>query len=152
MKHKFKQTRSLSFQDWKIFIEAWLTLSWVDFTVSHLPYRHWKSWCNSPQEDTDNKHADSDYDINRLVWLINAAANNHPRKPTCLRRSITLKKMLERRDINTTLCIGVNKDGSELKAHAWIECNGHVINSDASDITSHYTSLPALNTNLLRKL
>ena len=32
--------------------------------------------------------------------------------------------MLGRRGYPTYLCIGVTKEGDELRAHAWIECNG----------------------------
>ena len=151
MKHKLKQASSLSLQDWGIFIEAWLTLSWVDFAVSHLPYHRWKSWLSSPPENSATNSSDTDRDLSHLVWLLDAAANNHPTKPTCLRRSLTLKKMLERRNTITTLRIGVNKDSQEVKAHAWIEYNGHAVN-DASDIIAHYSPLPTLNADLLQKL
>ena len=151
MKHKLKQACSLSIQDWGIFTEAWLTLTWIDFTISYLPFQHWKGWLSSlPENRGEKPPIKTSSDISHLVWLLNAAANNHPGKPTCLRRSLGLKKMLERRNTPVTLRIGINKDGADLKAHAWVEHNGMVIN-DVHDITSHYSPLPAPDADLLRK-
>jgi hypothetical protein len=32
--------------------------------------------------------------------------------------------MLERRGYPAFLCVGVAKEGDELRAHAWVECSG----------------------------
>jgi len=131
--------------------EAWLTLSWIDFTVSFLPYSRWKSWLLiQPDVKTDQAAATS-LSFKQLVWSVNAAASHHPRKPTCLRRSLTLKHMLQRRHIPTDLRIGIRKNSSQIDAHAWIEHAGIVIN-DSPDIATSYSQFPVLKEELLRHL
>ena len=127
--------------------EAWLTLAWVDFVVSFLPYRWWKSWLLN-QSNTEMQQIAL---FERLIWSVNAAANHHLRKPTCLRRSLTLKHMLERRRIPSDLRIGIHKHGTQIRAHAWIEHEGSVIN-DSSDIATIYSQFPTLKEKLVRQL
>ena len=141
MKHKLQRARSLSPGDWGILAEAWLT----------LPYRWWKSWLGTPRDIASDTAPGSSHDINRLVRLLDAAANHHPRKPTCLRRSLGLKKILERRGIITTLCIGVSRDGPETNAHAWLEYRGQAIN-DQVGVIAPYSRFPAITEELLRNI
>ncbi len=127
--------------------EAWLTLTWVDFVVSFLPYRWWKSWLvNQPEADTNQTAP-----FEQLVWSVNAAANHHLRKPTCLRRSLSLKQMLQRRRISADLHIGIRKSGAQISAHAWIELAGIIVN-DSPDITAHYSQFPGMTKELFQRL
>ncbi|MCF6354608.1 MAG: lasso peptide biosynthesis B2 protein [Candidatus Polarisedimenticolaceae bacterium] len=125
--------------------EAWLTLTWVDFVVSFLPYRWWKSWLLTQPEAKTNQTASFEH----LVWSVNAAANHHLRKPTCLRRSLTLKHMLQRQNISAILRIGIKRNGVEVDAHAWIEYNDFVLN-DSTDIVASYSQFPILSTESLQ--
>ena len=126
-------------------IEAWLTLTWVDFVISFLPYRWWKSWLiNQPEAKTNQT-----IPFERLVWSVNAAANHHLRKPTCLRRSLTLKRMLQRRNISATLHIGIKRNGVGVDAHAWVEYNGFVLN-DSTDVVANYSQFPILTAESLQ--
>ena len=47
-----------------------------------------------------------------------------PIDATCLRESLVLYGLLRRRGAMPRLCVGVQKDGHNLAAHAWIECAG----------------------------
>ena len=130
-----------------ILTEAWLTLSWIDFVISFLPYRWWKSWLlNQPEAETNQITP-----LGHLVWSVNAAANHHPAKPTCLRRSLTLKHMLKRRKTPVSLRIGIRKTGTQVDAHAWIEHAGSVVN-DSPNITTQYSQFPTLKEQLVRQL
>ncbi len=60
----------------------------------------------------------------------------------CLRRSLALQRMLNRRGIPTTLRFGVRQEATELKAHAWLECDGRPI-CEMEDIEIHYPPLLA---------
>jgi len=131
--------------------EAWFTLTWIDFAVSFLPYHWWKSWLLIQPNIKTNQIPTTSQPFEKFVWAVTAAANHHPRKPTCLRRSLTLKRMLQRRYIPTGLRIGIRKNSSQLDAHAWIEHMGIVIN-DSQDIAAIYSQFPLLEEDLLRHL
>ncbi|HLG54669.1 MAG TPA: lasso peptide biosynthesis B2 protein [Vicinamibacterales bacterium] len=47
-----------------------------------------------------------------------------PVPSTCLRESLVLCALLNRRGARARLCLGVDKNGAALAAHAWVECDG----------------------------
>ncbi len=61
------------------------------------------------------------YSLDRFA---SAAYRLLPIEGTCLRESLVLYGLLKRRGAMPRLCVGVKKDGVELAAHAWIECDG----------------------------
>jgi hypothetical protein len=73
-------------------------------------------------------------ELRSLARLVNAAANRSPVRAACLVRSLTLWWLLRRRGIESDLRIGVNKEGGELAAHAWVEVEGAVINDSPESV------------------
>jgi hypothetical protein len=72
-------------------------------------------------------------------WL-EVAARHHLVPAHCLHRSLALHYWLRREGLPSSLQIGVRKQGSELRAHAWVELDGHVVN-DAPSFTSAFKPL-----------
>jgi hypothetical protein len=60
----------------------------------------------------------------RLLRFVAVAYEVLPFPATCLRQSLVLYGLLERRGVSSRFCLGVAKRGAALDAHAWIECNG----------------------------
>jgi len=75
----------------------------------------------------------------RLVTLTNLAARAIRREGPCLLRSLILFWLLKARGEEAELLIGVNKEGEDLQAHAWIETRGTTIGDGAAIITSFTT-------------
>jgi hypothetical protein len=48
---------------------------------------------------------------------------------TCLRQALLLHWLLRRRGLQPELRIGVRKQGEALDAHAWMELDGHPLQS-----------------------
>lgn len=59
--------------------------------------------------------------VQRMVRLVDGAANHHVKRMTCLERTLTLQHLLARRGCHTTLHFGVQKSDAEIEAHAWLE-------------------------------
>ncbi len=74
-----------------------------------------------------------------LARMIAAAAREAPLPGKCLERSLALWWLLGRRGISTELRIGVRLDAGELRAHAWVELEGQVIN-DADSLYAGYAA------------
>ena len=69
--------------------------------------------------------------VRRTRWTKTAAS--HPFLwAKCLQRSVALCLWLERLGFCGELKIGVRKDGDILRAHAWVELSGRVLNDDLS--------------------
>jgi len=60
----------------------------------------------------------------RLLRYVAIAYDLLPFPATCLRQSVVLYALLERRGVPSRVCFGVAKSGPALAAHAWVECDG----------------------------
>lgn len=69
--------------------------------------------------------------------MVRAAAHHGPGTPTCLAESLALWWLLGREGCAAELRIGIRKPGGKFEAHAWVECNGRVLN-DADETHRHY--------------
>ena len=67
-------------------------------------------------------------EVLRARRLLGVAARNGMYAGNCLSRSATFWWMLRRRGVPSELRIGVRKRNGELDAHAWVECDGIVLN------------------------
>jgi len=75
-----------------------------------------------------------------ITLLVNGLAARIPIATTCLTRSLVLWRLLRAEGIDGQLYIGVRTTqtvADPLLAHAWVECNGHVLN-DSPDVHTLY--------------
>jgi hypothetical protein len=138
--HKLRQLRRLPVAEARILAEAWVTLA---LTHAQLAWAPTASVLPKPgHEEPPRSSEDEDLTGHRrLAWLVDAAARNHVVAMTCLRRSLTLQKMLKRRGVQAQVVIGVRKDADKpLDAHAWVELQGAVLN-DRPDIAERFPRL-----------
>jgi hypothetical protein len=81
--------------------------------------------------DADDRSLD---EARRLAWVVDGTARRGPWKANCLQRSLVLWWFLLRRDVSSEIRIGVRRrpgapSGSrQLDFHAWVECQGLVVN------------------------
>jgi hypothetical protein len=71
--------------------------------------------------------------------LVQRAAPHRPLRSTCLTRSLTLWWLLRRQGIASDLRLGVSRAGDQLRAHAWVEYRGSVLN-DAEDVRKRFAA------------
>lgn len=75
-----------------------------------------------------NKESKEDVDLseykicNKVRWIVTTISKYTPWESLCLVQALTVQKMLKKRNISTTIYLGVNKLNNEMKAHAWIRC------------------------------
>lgn len=66
-------------------------------------------------------------EIARCLQAVERARVYHLYPMTCLRRSLTLQKLLAGQGVKADLRIGVNKNDGVFAAHAWIEAGGEIV-------------------------
>lgn len=76
-------------------------------------------------------------DVSRAV---DAALAILPISATCLRRSVTLTRELDRLGLASTIHVGVRRSNGEIEAHAWVQSASVVINDDP-EVTGTYGEL-----------
>lgn len=66
-----------------------------------------------------------------VTWVVTLIASKTPWESKCLVQALTAQKMLKKKGISTTIYLGVRKEGSEMKAHAWLRCGEYYVTGGA---------------------
>ena len=130
-----KKFLSLTFGEKLIFIEAVAMFPIIRVALRLFGLRHSQRFL-SPA--ANGRNADrTEAEVERLSYLVGAAANNRLLRANCLERSLLLWRALRRRGCAADIRIGVSNEANQFKAHAWVEINGAVLN-DRLDVATEY--------------
>lgn len=80
----------------------------------------------------------------RTIWAIGAVGRRLMPERPCLTQALVGRLLLAREGVDATLHIGVTKEESALKAHAWLE-QGDVVILGGDRSREEYRAFPALN-------
>jgi hypothetical protein len=143
---KWRRFRKRAPEDRKLILRAAVILPLTEIGLRLFGFRRWKELIEKvvlpahlPQslpEDLQRERAA------RAVRAVRSAELHGPANPNCLVRSITLWWLLRRDGIDGELHIGARKESGQLKAHAWVELGGQVLNDNA-EIHNHYARFDA---------
>lgn len=70
-------------------------------------------------------------EVDRIWRVVDIARRNHFCRVQCLHRSLVVYWLLKSAGVGVSLCIGVQKEGGVLKAHAWVEHRGQMVGEPA---------------------
>lgn len=73
-----------------------------------------------------------------VATAVDAGFGLLPLAPTCLRRSLTLMRELNRQDLAATVHFGVRNSGSKVEAHAWVQVEEVVVNDDPAMTNTYF--------------
>ena len=110
-------------KDKLLFLEAFLLTGIMRFKILRKPFNKLKE-----EMGTYNKESKEDAELveykvcKKIRWIVTTISNHTPWESLCLVQALTVQNMLKRRNISTTIYLGVNKIDNEMKAHAWIRC------------------------------
>jgi hypothetical protein len=92
--------------------------------VRFLPVSQLFSWVDRPVSRVSRFAAD---EADWVAWAVAKAGAHRRIDAVCLPRALAAHAMLRRRGIPSRLCLGVARDGGDLRAHAWIEVGDRTI-------------------------
>jgi Transglutaminase-like superfamily len=69
--------------------------------------------------------------VEKRARMVDRVYRHWPRKGSCLRRAVVLGYRIRR--ASPTLLFGVAREGSDIRAHAWIEIDGKAVGDDFGD-------------------
>lgn len=134
---------NLTKYNYPLLLESLCTLKKWHKTINTQPYTQWKKHLDS----THNKHPKpiSQQELTKLTAHINAIVRNYPTEFNCMRRSLALKSMIEKRQGQCKLHIGVKFESTKqstttmptVAAHAWISVNNTLINDTPQKIAEY---------------
>ena len=128
MRQWLARARRMTVADYVTAIEVLRLAVWVEAAIRVMPFsRVLERVRRNASGPHDAPGAQAEY--LRLVRFVAVAYDVLPFPATCLRQSLVLYGMLERRGVPSRLCLGVARTGSAFDAHAWIECDGVTLDS-----------------------
>lgn len=135
MLHKWQKFQQLSWAETFLLAQALLLLPINVLGLRVLGFRRWQSVL---EHRLTNQRTDADVTTAQgIARVVNIAAAQMFRA-VCLPRSMTLWWMLGRRGIASELRIGVRKEADIFTAHAWLECQGIILN-DSAEVRTDFT-------------
>lgn len=123
-----RRLAGLSAADRRLVLRAYLWLGAVDLALRVFGFQRVVASAPAPAGRTE---AVSPQAVRRARWYarrIDSAARRHVLRARCLHRSLVLHHWLRREGLPSELRIGVLKENEALKAHAWVELDGQVVN------------------------
>lgn len=123
---------------------AWLALAAVDVRLRTGSFQRLTRHIERRRAFHDMSIAEIE-EAKRMARWLELASRHHVVGAHCLHRSLALHAALRRMGLESVLRIGVRKDGTLLRAHAWIELDGQVIN-DAEASTRDFIRLAQTGT------
>ena len=101
---------------------AWLGLA--RFVVLTLPLRRITPYLGSHLlESKTIESPEKLKDARRISWAVRTMSRYTPWNSNCLAQAIAAKRMLQRRQIASTLYVGFSKqEANDFEGHAWLRC------------------------------
>jgi hypothetical protein len=123
-----KKFYNTPFHEKCLFLEALVLLVRVRITIALIPMpRLWKKigqlQHETPFEDVPHQHHFI-FQVSRAIVRCRKVLRFNDR---CYPEAITAKLMLRKRNIGSTLYVGVRKDPDKVLAHAWLRCGSIIV-------------------------
>ena len=121
------RVRRMRASDYLTATEVLALAVWVEIAIRVMPFSRVLERMTRASSPVADEAAVADAAANeyrRLLRFVTVAYDVLPLPATCLRRSLVLYALLERRGVSSRLRFGVAKRGPAFAAHAWVECDG----------------------------
>lgn len=92
--------------------------------------------------DGDAGGAQDSATATEVAAAVDAGLGLVPVAPTCLRRSVTLVRELQRRGLAGVVHVGVRPAGDRIEAHAWVQVDDVVVN-DEPEVVDRWARIAA---------
>lgn len=135
---KLKRFNSFTFKDKLFLVKAFLVTGIFRMAMLYIPFSRLKNYMGKSNVESKNSIVKEEYyEAIRIAWAVNLASKYTPWESKCLVRALTAQYFLYKKNISSTLYLGVSKErilnsrdsvvknsreSEELIAHSWIRC------------------------------
>jgi len=126
LKRRARIASQLYLLDWLALLEAWWLLLAFYLALRWMSYERVSRIAHPTHSEIISASYQADM-AQRLCRAVTLSSRLHFLPMTCLVKALTLHWILGRRGIQSCLCIGANKFGDGIHAHAWVEVQGQAI-------------------------
>ena len=131
---RLKKFLSLSAGEQRLFLLALVLLPIIVILLRLTGYRRTSALVLGKSE-RQGPSASSSEDLDKAIAdarTVRRAADHGPVKANCLPRALLLQRILQGQGIDCVIRFGVQNDGNDLEAHAWVESHGVCIDGETS--------------------
>lgn len=112
----------------KITIEAWIFCMWYRLLILVVPQKYLQYHYGNMNEESPREVSGRDYYwATRVGYEVNRIADKTPWESKCLVRALAAQRILKRRNVETTLYLGVGTEEQKMIAHAWLRCGSFYV-------------------------
>jgi hypothetical protein len=136
---QIKKIISLPLNEKLLLSEAFFALILFYFVVNLLPLKYYSRFVGKYMQKSE-LICSNESQYKAICKALKRAKKAIPFHIKCMVSSVALKKMLDRRNVSSTLFLGLQKtENKELKAHAWVCFNEYNNNNISFKIIAFYT-------------
>jgi hypothetical protein len=108
----------------KLLVEAVVYSALARLVISTVPFKKYKNYIGKYNEETPYEIENEKYVvIKKIAWAIRVVCTRTPWECKCLVQALAAQRMLKKRNIKSTIYLGLKKDQKDnLNAHAWLRC------------------------------
>ena len=118
--------RVTTIKEYLLFVESWVLLSLSKLMILFFPFKFIASKIGYPQSETDHENQIGS-NVSDIQIAVTRGAKYIFFRSKCYDQALATTFMLKRRGISSTIYFGVNKDGAQLSAHAWVRCGQLIV-------------------------
>jgi hypothetical protein len=138
MLRRIRKFIALDWQHKKLFLQAYLVLGKVRFSLLRRPFKKLVSELNVSRDAAEQTPLEPSARAAALAvgWAVRTAANFTPWESTCLVQVLAAQRLLQKRGIAGVFYLGATNTGAGdeaagFLAHAWLKCNGEFITGES---------------------
>ena len=122
----------LSWPDRCLLLEVLIHLCFVRLILTFIPFKRLAPSLRKTISVPELKNNQSTETwVRKVRWAVRVASQRLPWNPSCLVKSIAAKRILQHKDIPSTLHLGVAKnDQNLLEAHAWLQSGTIIVTGE----------------------
>lgn len=105
----------------RLTVQVWIYTAVYRFLIRFVPMKYMENYMGEKGAETSFEADQGDYRYAGLVSrCVQKSASRTPWESKCLVMALTARRILLKRNLHTTLYMGVKLEGDRMIAHAWL--------------------------------
>ena len=129
MFNQIRKLYALHWQEKKYLLKAYFLLGIMRAAILTISFKRLSKSLQHHPDQVPHKPLDEAQlsQAKTIGWAVITAARYTPWNSNCLAQALTAQKMLKQQHIAGMFFLGVKKDKQQLEAHAWLQCDNHIL-------------------------
>lgn len=129
LNRRIKKFIKLKFKIKSDFVKVFFYTAFYRAFILFFPFNKLRKKIGNYNEESPTVISDDAYEEARHVgWVVNIISKHTPWESKCLVQALTAQRLLKKRNISSTLYLGIQKDkDNKMLAHAWLRTGSYIV-------------------------